>query len=136
MTEFEMTLFTVVVSVFTAGFGLVLGHFLSNKQEAKRRRTEKRIEYLIQAFRCLERGAEPKASKYSASEFESAISDIQFFGNKEQVELAYRFCENASRGDGSLLQDLLENIRCELRNELDLPKEELPKIVPFRINHK
>jgi hypothetical protein len=122
-----------IVPVITAILGLIGGHFFSNKRESEKRRKEMRIEYLVDAFRKLERGSSPTANDYSDGDFESAISDIQLLGNGKQVLLAHKFCEAASSGDGNLLQDLLENIRFELRAELALPKEELPRITPFRV---
>ena len=122
-----------IVPVITAILGLIGGHFFLNKRESEKRRKEMRIKYLVDVFRKLERGSSPVANDYSPGDFESAISGIQLFGNGKQVRLAHKFCEAVSKGDGSLLQDLLEDIRSELRSELALPKEDLPRIAPFRI---
>ncbi len=122
------------IPVIIAILGLMGGHFLSNRRESEKRKKEMRVTYLIEAFRKLEKGASPTANNYSPGDFESAISDIQLFGSGSQVKLAQKFCKSASEGDGSLLQDLLENIRNELRTELSLPKEKLPKISPFRVS--
>lgn len=112
---------------------LIGGHFLINKRESEKRKKEQRVDYLVATFRKLEKGVSPPANDYSPGDFESGISDIQLFGSKSQVKLAHSFCEAANMGDGSLIQDLLENIRTELREELALPKEILPKIKPFRV---
>jgi hypothetical protein len=123
-----------IIPIVIAILVLIGGHFLVSKRESDKRKKEMRVGYLVEAFRKLEKGASPPANDYSAGDFESAISDIQLFGSSSQVKLAHNFCEAASKGDGSLLQDLLENIRTELRKELALPDEVLPKINPFRVS--
>lgn len=128
-----MTYWTVVIPLVTAVIGLFVGHLLTTRREAARRRREIRINYLIDAYRKLERGSAPTSDLYNAGEFESAIADIQLLGNVDQVALAHKFCEAANSGDGSLLQELLEDTRLELRNELQLCGEGLPSIRPFRI---
>ena len=122
-----------VIPIVTAIAGLIGGHFFTNRRESLKRKKEMRIEYLVNAYRKLEKGASPTSADYSAGEFESAISDIQLFGSGEQVILAHRFCEAASKGDGSLLQELLENIRKELREELEVKNSNLPPVRPFRV---
>lgn len=128
-----MSYWAVVIPFGTALVGLFVGHFLATRRKAVGRRREIRIDYLVGAYRKLERGSTPTSDLYSAGDFESAIADIQLLGNVSQVVLAHRFCEAASSGDGSLLQELLEDIRLELRNELQLSDKSLPAIRPFRI---
>ena len=123
-----------IIPICTAIAGLVGGHFFADRRENLKRKREIRIEYLVSAYRKLEKGATPTSKEYSSGEFEAAISDIQLFGNHEQVILAHKFCQAAANGDGSLLQKLLENIREELRKELGVKQSKLPAITPFRIN--
>ena len=113
--------------------GVYVGHFFTSRRDNLKRKKEMRIEYLIEAYRKLEKGAAPESRGYSPGEFESAIADIQLLGSRDQVSLAFEFCEAASEGDGSLLQKLLENIRAELRSELKIDEDGLPSVRPFRI---
>ncbi|WP_417915864.1 hypothetical protein [Candidatus Electronema sp. JC] len=122
-----------VVPAITGIFGIIIGHILLTHREDQKRKKEIRIEYLIEAFRKLERGSTPVAGAYRSEDFESAIADIQLLGETNQVQLAHQFCVAASSGDGSLLQNLLEDLREQLRTELKLGHKELPPIRPFRL---
>lgn len=124
----------IVLPITTAIAGLIVGHLLSMKRDLRNKKREIRINYLIEAYRKLERGAQPASKNYISADFESAIADIQMLGNVDQVKLAYDFAIQSSLGDGSKLQVLLENIREELRQELAIKKGDLPKVSPFRIN--
>lgn len=122
-----------IIPIVSAILGLVIGHWFSRKRDFENKKREIRINYLIEACRKLERGALPKAKKFEKGDFESAIADIQMLGNPQQVNLAHEFAIEASRGDGSKLQELLENLRKELREELSIKNDNLPKIRPFRM---
>ena len=123
----------IVLPITTAMAGLIVGHLLSIKRDLSNKKREVRINYLIEAYRKLERGAQPQSKNYSSADFESAIADIQMLGNVDQVKLTYEFAVQASKGDGSKLQLLLENLRKELRQELAIKKGDLPKVRPFRM---
>ena len=124
----------IIMSTLSALFGLILGHWLGCRRDFENKKREIRINYLIEAYRKLERGAIPNAKNFDKGDFESAIADIQMLGNIEQVNIAYEFAIKAAQGDGSKLQELLENLRMELRNELLIKNNKLPKVSPFRIN--
>ena len=122
-----------IIPIITAFAGLAGGHFFTSRRENLKHKKEMRVGYLVNAYRKLEKGASPTSADYLPGEFESAISDIQLFGSHEQVILAHRFCEAASAGDGSLLQELLENLRNDLRSELSICIDKLPPVRPFRV---
>ena len=124
----------IIIPILSALLGLILGHWLTRRRDFEHQKREIRINYLIEAYRKLDRGAVPNAKKFDKGDFESAIADIQMLGNLEQVNIAYEFANCAAKGDGSKLQQLLENLRRELRNELSIKNNKLPKICPFRIN--
>jgi hypothetical protein len=125
---------SIYIPIASGLLGLFLGHWLSQRRDLKNKKREIRTQYLIEAYRKLERGAVPNAKKFDKGDFESAIADIQLFGNIEQVKIAFEFATQASRGDGSKLQILLEDIRKDLRKELSIEINNLPKVNPFRIN--
>lgn len=123
-----------IIPILSALIGIMIGHWLSRKRDFENVKREIRINYLIEAYRKLERGAVPQAKCFNKGDFESAIADIQMLGNPDQVNIAYQFAIRASQGDGSKLQELLENLRIELRKELSIKNTGLPKVSPFRIN--
>jgi hypothetical protein len=124
----------IIIPILSALLGLIIGHWLSLRRDFENKKREIRVNYLIEAYRKLERGATPNAKNFNKGDFESAIADIQMLGNPEQVIIAYEFAIKASQGDGSKLQKLLENLRMELRKELSIKNNKIPKISPFRIN--
>ncbi len=121
-----------LIPFITGIFGIFLGSYLTKKRDFNKTKKELRIEYLVEVYRKIAKGSMPFAKNYKKGDFEDAISDIQLFGNPSQVRLAHSFCEKAAQGDGDL-QDLLENLRSELRNELKISNKNIPKIRPFRI---
>ena len=65
---------------------------------------------------------------------ESAVADIQLFGTPRQVDLVQRFaCDFAAKG-GASLDELLADLRTDLRAELNL--EAVPEnVVHLRITY-
>lgn len=71
----------IYITIASGMFGLFLGHWLSQRRDFRNKQREIRTQYLIEAYRRLERGAIPNAKKFDKGDFESAIADIQLFGN-------------------------------------------------------
>ena len=108
----------------------IIGWFAAHRLAANRDRVNKhrdiRIEYLIKAYQKLEnavhRKPEPNSSYFQ--DMESTVADIQLFGTESQIEKVKTFLnEFEEKGKGSL-DDLLNDLRDELRKELDLSKVE------------
>ncbi len=120
-------MFTTVVAVI----GWYVVHVLSSMRERNHKKQDIVVEYLISAWRRLENVAARK--DFQISEFESAIADIQLFGNDKQIELAIKASNEFAYGKSTDLGDLLESLRRELRKEMKL-KETSIKIKHLRIN--
>ncbi len=125
-----------IIALILAVIGWIIAHFFSSKRDFNNKKREIRINYLTEAYRKLERGAMPTSRKFDPADVESAIADIQLLGNPKQVNMAYKFAEKVSHGDGTGLQELLEDLRRELRKELKVSNTDVPKISPFRISEK
>jgi hypothetical protein len=69
-----------------------------------------------------------------APEFEKAVADIQLFGTPKQVELAQAFALGFAENGTHSLDPLLNELRQELRKELNLESVE-PKIKYLRITY-
>jgi tRNA A37 threonylcarbamoyladenosine dehydratase len=82
---------------------------------------------LIESFRRLEGSSNrfyQHDSQY-ARDYEAAIADIQLFGTAKQIELAQiLITDHLSKGSASC-DELLEELRRDLRKELDL--ESVPR---------
>lgn len=109
------------------------GHVLNKRRDFLNKKREIRISYLIEAYRRIERGAQPVSNLYNEKDFEGAVADIQLFGNTNEVQSVFDFAERLREGDGAGLQKLLESLRGELRKELGLTTENIPKVTPFRL---
>ncbi|MDI1273094.1 hypothetical protein [Polaromonas sp.] len=120
-------------AVVVAGW-FVVHRFNSAKDFAARRR-ELIVGYLIDAYRKLEKSADPIEPQESWKDMESAIADIQLFGSGEQVNLAQQFAREIAQRQTAFATTLLEELRRSLRSELKLAPVAEPIIhLRFRRN--
>ncbi len=102
-----------------------MGHRLNAERDLQNKRVELRIKYLLEAYRKLESSVETDVSRKNLDILESAISDIQLLGTPKQVDkvLAWssQFSKAGTQKDVNL-QNLLEDLRSNLRSELGLHK--------------
>ena len=118
-------LIPLLVTAVVAISGWIVGHKLNSERNLHNKRVELRIKYLMEAYRKLEASVETEVSRENLDILESAISDIQLLGTPEQVDKVLvwsrRFSEGETQKDVNL-QDLLEDLRMNLRSELGLQK--------------
>lgn len=100
---------------------IIIGYMLTLEQNKRIKKKDVKVKYLIEAWRKLEHAANRKDNRYS-SDIENAIAEIQLFGSKHQVELAWKFAEEMSRNPNGSLTEILEALRADLRKELGLKK--------------
>jgi len=116
-------LIPLIVTTIIAVTGWVVGHRLNAERDLHNKRVELRIKYLLEAYRKLEASVETDVSRENLDVLESAISDIQLLGTPAQVDkvLAWssQFAKTGTQKDVNL-QDLLEDLRQNLRKELGL----------------
>jgi crotonobetainyl-CoA:carnitine CoA-transferase CaiB-like acyl-CoA transferase len=112
-------LLSVVSSSLVAGIaGAYLGHWLTYRREKKNRLQEQRIQYLIQAYRAFSKANNNPQLCEVADDLEQAVADIQLLGSPELIHLVQRFSEEFARKQEASLDEVLANIRKDLRNEL------------------
>ena len=117
----------LIVTTIVAIVGWIVGHRLNAARDLQNKRIELRIKYLLEAYRNLESSVESEISRENLNILESAISDIQLLGTPDQVDKVLAWSDQFSkkRVQKDLnLQDLLEDLRSNLRNELALEKIE------------
>jgi hypothetical protein len=112
----------IIVTALVAMVGWFIVHQLSISRDIKNKRTELKIKYLIEAYRKLENISH--RDNPNMQDFESAIADIQLFGTKRQVELAQKIATEFAKNKTVSLNDLLSDLREDLRKLLHL--EQLP----------
>lgn len=114
------TILPPVSAALVAVVGWWIVHLLSVRRDRNNKKRDLQIQYLIDAYRFLEKAGNRKLSKESAKALEAAVADIQLFGDKNQVQLALAFARDFSNNRGASLDPLLESLRKTLRIELGL----------------
>jgi hypothetical protein len=110
----------IVVGVLVAVAGWLVNEFFARRAT----RRNMRIEYLLSAYRRLERASNRHMSETHEAALEEAISDIQLLGSARQVEMATAFARQFAADQRADTEPLLEDLRRTLRRELQL--EEVP----------
>jgi hypothetical protein len=124
-----------IVTFFVAAAGWWAGHYFSSRRDLINERRKLRIEYLLEAYRKLERASNRDDIKQYGPEFESAIADIQLLGSPHQVSLAQQFSISMAKSHTAPLDELIFDLRRSLRSELQLePVSE--NVVYLRITDK
>ena len=109
-------------------------HSFNLRRDTTAKRRELRVQYLIEAYRRLEDNTgriEQTPDAYRA--FESAVSDIQLLGTNKQIDALLTFLSQFKDNVDGDINPLLELIRCDLREELNL-EPNLRQIHQFRFN--
>lgn len=121
MLKFDFFL-PLLVTTFVAIVGWIVAHRFTAKRDLDNKRRDLRVTFLIDAFRRIADAANrtEHAKNEHNQKLESAISDIQLFGTKDQVELAHEFSIQIAMAGTSDLTKLLEALRADLRTELNL----------------
>lgn len=118
----------LLVTAIVAFGSAYLAHRLSASRDRLNARRERRIEFLIDAYRKLEFIGN-RSSIEDAGPIEKAIADIQLFGSAKQVQSAQTFALEFAATRSAYLNRLLEELRKDLRKELQL--EEVPAQLVF-----
>ena len=115
-------LLPLLVTTFVALSGWVIVHYFNSKRDLLNKRRELRVQYLIEAYRRLEAVSHANNLKERRLDVESAIADIQLFGTPQQIQLAVKFAKELSEKEIASLDELLTDLRKDLRAELELEK--------------
>jgi hypothetical protein len=119
MVNYQILISTIVI---------VLGWFIVNQLNSTRDRENKlrdiKIEYLINAYHNLANSSMRKPSSGYFRQMESAVADIQLFGTPSQISKVHQFLKEFSKDGKASMDPLLDDLRNELRDELNLPRIE------------
>jgi hypothetical protein len=102
--------------------GWFTAHELAAWRDRINKRRQHRIEYLVEAFRHLAKAMHHPRLYEVAEEVRSAVTDIQLFGNNDQISRVQRFVKEMSAKQEASLDELLDELRNDLRKELKLPR--------------
>ncbi|MCL4503411.1 MAG: hypothetical protein M1438_16420 [Deltaproteobacteria bacterium] len=113
----------LMIPLLVAVLGWFIAHRLAAARDRANKRREVRVSYLIEAFRRLGKGVHGRVFDYAA-DFESAVLDVQLFGNLAQIESVQKFVQEFANKHEASLDELLSHLRNDLRKELRLPEVE------------
>lgn len=119
----------ILITALIVIIGWLVAHLLTQHRERIGKRQDKRTEYLINAYRKLESSANREATREMANNIESAIADIQLFGNEKQINFANVFSKSLTEKGPASLDNLLIQLREDLRKELKLSK--VPRSISY-----
>ena len=123
-------LIPLLVTTVVAVAGWIVAHAFTLRRERAGKRRELQTNYLIEAYRKLERAAHREIPLPThAEDLETAIADIHLFGSAEQVRLAQEFVRAFADKGTADISDILTSLREDLRRELRL--EAVPEKVAF-----
>jgi hypothetical protein len=117
-----MSLTQLVVTVLSVLVAALLSHLFTRFRDRDNRRREQRIDYLVSAFRGLAKANHHPRLHEIADDLEQAVVDIQLFGSPKQIELARRFATALGTTQEADMDDLLNELRDSLRQELGRKK--------------
>jgi len=117
--DFWVEICKILITVVLAVFGWLIAHKLTSVRDLKNKKREIRINFLLDAYRKLERSIHKEKI---GRDFEEAISDIQFLGTPPQVNMAKRIAADFAQNGQVDLDELLIDLRDSMRRELELEK--------------
>lgn len=112
----------LITSLITI-FGWYVLHKLTKKREQENKKKNLRVDYLIDAWSKLEYGSNRDIDEKEFVEyFEKPIAMIQLFGTLNQIDLAQKVAEEIKNNRQVSLDAILEELRNDLRSELNLER--------------
>ncbi len=115
----------ILITIWITIIGWAISYFLSRRKELLSRRSDKRVDYLISAYRNLESSANREQTNEIRDKIENSIADVHLFGTEKQIKLANDFSKSISEtGEGSY-HELLLQLREDLREELKLSRSNI-----------
>lgn len=98
-------------------------HRFTQRRDLENKKKDLRINYLIEAWKKLEYASNRNINEEEFIEFmEKPIALIQLFGTNTQIKYAEQIA-NAIKVEGNAnLNKILEDLRSDLRNELNIEK--------------
>lgn len=121
MTLNLQLLFPLLITSIITMFGWFILHKLGQKRDLENKRKDLRISYLIEAWKKLEYASNRELSETQFIEhIENPIALIQLFGTHDQIIFAKRIADDMKKHGTTSLDGILEELRDDLRNELNL----------------
>jgi hypothetical protein len=114
----------IILGSLIVVIGWFVVHYFSQKRDATNKRKEIVLDFLIKSYSILanevsNRNIDTVEKQFK---FESLIADLQLFGSSKQVDLAKKIAIEMREKGHSDLDNLINDLRKSLRDELNLEK--------------
>lgn len=109
-----------IVGLVIAALIAVIGWLVSGVLARRALRRQRRVEYLLSAYRALDAASNRELTRDVVRSMEQAVSDIQLLGTRSQIREADTFSRAFAVQGGASLNALLGALRSDLRRELQL----------------
>ncbi|OJW12514.1 hypothetical protein [Mucilaginibacter sp. 44-25] len=109
------------ITVTIAAVGWVVAHYFNTKRDKTLKRREIITKHLIDSYKIL--AYDIVHREYSVElvrKLELPLVELQLFGTKRQIELAQKLAYDMKKGGAVNMNDLINDLRAELRKELEL----------------
>ena len=111
----------ILVTTVLAVLGWLTAHYFTAQRTLAAKRRDVTLEHLINAYRILTNEISHRNLDADRNEkLENLLSDIQLFGSTEQVNLARALADEVAAGQSFELDRVINNLRDDLRNQLQL----------------
>ena len=127
--------YTLIISMFALLCTILswfVIHGLNQKRDFANKKKELRIKYLISAWQLLE-SVSNRTDETLQHNLEKAIADIQLFGTLKQIRLSREFALKFSQNKIADSTELLNELRNDLRKELNLDKVSSSDFISLRV---
>ena len=110
------------ISVIIAAIGWMIVHYFNSKRDRTLKRREIITKHLIDAYKFLADEIVHRESTFERDKkLELVIAELQLFGSHRQIELAKELTDAITKGGTFYVDELLNELRNDLRHELGLP---------------
>lgn len=127
------SLLPLLITTVVAIVGWYFAHRMSAARDRANKKRDLRVQYLIDAYRRLEAACVRDDVMPYKEDIEKSIADVQLFGTDRQINLVKQIIKGVEEASYSDPRPLLANLRDDLRNELNLEREE-SMILHFRVS--
>jgi hypothetical protein len=117
----SLEIWKILVTIIIAALGWIIVHYFNTKRDRTLKRRELVTSHLINSYKVLTIDiTQREANTERDLKLESVIAELQLFGSEEQIRLTKKLVDDIHNKSGFLMDDLINNLRNDLRDELGL----------------
>jgi hypothetical protein len=121
----DLEIWKIIVTAVIAVLSWIIAHRFNTIRDRDLKRRELITTHLINAYRILANDiTRREASVERDIKLETVISELQLFGSEKQINLTKKLADDVTKGGDFYVDDLLNELRDDLRKELNLSQVE------------